>query len=111
MKKLLYKALYCCLRTYDWCKVYMLLVFYWSPWGRAYIVTAFKKYLESDWYSERSSVFVKRRAFEMYFENDESWFFKRQISTKERVCMSFVPFTYIRRAQKTVYEKGLIEYV
>jgi hypothetical protein len=89
----------------------LYIAFMRTPWGTAYITTTLKKYLESDWYKERSQLFVKRRAFEMYFDHDESWFFKRRISLKEKIGIFFTPYSYIRSAQEAVYDNGLIDYV
>lgn len=111
MKKLFYKALYRLILWGDWIKVKCHFLFMWSPWGRAYVCTAFRKYLESDWFKERSQIFVKRQAFEKYFEGDESWVFKRAITRREKFGIMLSPYTYIKRAQDVVYEKGLIDYV
>jgi len=111
MKKLFYKILYRMIWLRDWTKVRALQLFYWSPWGRAYICLALEKYLQSDWYKERSSMFVKRRAFEMYFDHDESWFFKRRITRKEKLGIAFMPYSYLKKTVSVVDECGLMDYV
>ena len=111
MKKLFYRALYRLLWCLDCVKVGCYMLFAWSPWGRAYICTALKGYLESDWFKERSGLFVKRRALEMYFDHGESWFFKRKITRREKLGIMLAPFSYIKRAQKAVDENGLMDYI
>jgi hypothetical protein len=102
-------------RYLHWCKnriaIAWYLFFMWTPWGKAYICTALKRYLESDWFKERSKIFVKRQAFEMYFDSNESWFFKRAITRREKLGMTFAPFNYIKAAKEMVREKGLMDYI
>lgn len=111
MKELIHKAFY----RLSWCvnkiRIGYTLFAMWTPWGKAYICTAFKRYLESDWFKERTRLFVKRRALEMYFEHNESWFFKRKITRKEKLGIALAPFNYIKQAQRIASEKGVVDYV
>lgn len=111
MKKSFYKALY----YLTWClnraRVGYYHVIKWTPWYQAYICTAFKKYLESEWFQERSQIVVLRRAFEMYFDHSESWFFKRKITRKEKFGIALAPYYYIKQARNVVAEKGLTDYI
>jgi hypothetical protein len=84
---------------------------WWStPWYKAYIVTAVKKYIESSWYRDRLEIgFRKRQVIEMLFNHDIKYF-EWKISRRERLGIFLAPYSYIHRAKLAVREAGLTDY-
>lgn len=94
-----------------WTKVGLYNLFSLTPWGGALIVYTLQKYIESDWYKKRSEIFTRRQVLDMYYDNDEWWFFKRRLTRKEKWGIFIQPFTYIKSAQKVVHASGLEDYI
>lgn len=111
MRRLFYRLLYRILLCWRWTKVGLYRVFSLTPWGAAYIVYALQKYVESDWYKERRQAFTKRRVIDMYYDNDEHWFFRRRFTRREKWGIAIAPFNYIRSAQETLRKSGLLDYI
>jgi len=103
------KALIVLMKCYTEFVVLMYSLFYWSPWGSAYIMLALQKYVESDWYKERIKIFRKREVMEMYFVRGESWFFKRRISKRETFGIIVAPYFYPARTREVLEEKDLLD--
>lgn len=86
-------------------------IFCCLPWGQGYVLLAFTKYIESNWYKERSKIFPKNRVLAMYFENDESWVFKRRITLKEKLHIFLCPFSCVNNCKKVLTENDLAGYI
>lgn len=81
-----------------------------TPWYAAYVTLALSKFLESNWYRDKLNAgLYKKHILERFFI-DDIWYFKRQISWKEKIGIFFIPFSYINNSKKIVREKNLLDY-
>lgn len=85
--------------------------YYWTitqtPWRQAKVLLAFKKYVESSWFTDRLSVMGKEYAVEQFFKHDY-WFFMRQITKEEKLGILISPYTYIKEGRKATLFVNLI---
>jgi len=81
-----------------------------TPWYKAYIVTAVKKYIESSWYRDRLEIGLRKRQVVDMFFNHDIRYFQWKTTRREKLGMFIAPYSYIQRAKLAVREAGLTDY-
>ena len=85
------------IKPYLYIRLSLVALKSWSPYKRALIIIAYRKYEETITYRERLIAFGEAFAKDSFAINREDKIFIRHITKKEKMKAFFTPFNYIGR--------------